>query len=86
MTETNLRKNYKLLAISEKKIEPVVAPAMDATPVSEPATEPPAEKVEEQPAESQGAQLAGAYSSGTVPLSPGRSSLLKPASNPEPNK
>ena len=54
MTETNLRKNYKLLAISEKKIEPVVAPAMDATPVSEPATEPLAAKVEEQPAEKSG--------------------------------
>ena len=82
MTETNLRKNYKLLAISEKKIEPVVAPAMDATPVSEPATEPPAEKVEEQPAEK-----SGCAASGRVQLRDG--SIVagsKFASNPEPNK
>jgi len=37
MTETSLRKNYKLLAISEKKIEqPVVVPAPEPPPAPEP--------------------------------------------------
>ena len=47
MTETSLWKNYKLLAINEKRMEPVAA--TDQAPVPEATAEPPAEKVEEQP-------------------------------------
>ncbi len=52
MTETNLRKNYKLLAINEKRMEPVAA--TDQAPVPEAAAEPLAAKIEEQPAEKSG--------------------------------
>jgi hypothetical protein len=64
MTETSLRKNYKLLAISEKKTEPVV------TPEPEPAAEPVPAPVD-SPVEKAAAEKSGRAAGGRVQLKDG---------------
>jgi len=58
MTEKSLRNNYKLLAINEKKIEEVTAPAMEPPATQEPEPTPPADE-QQQPPEPKTGRAAG---------------------------